>query len=102
MKPTLYLFALSLIGCSAKSPYDVSSTDVQHRQILHGVPGLPDLKHLPKGAKKEEHTYKKGETLPDGTIAQGDVHIVRVTTDHPGATEMSENKTEDIRTQAPN
>jgi hypothetical protein len=73
------LIAVSLTGCSSRSPYDVSSDQVKRHVTAGMISGKIDLKHLPPGAKKEEKEYKKGDVLPDGTIADSDRKLVRVT-----------------------
>jgi len=67
---------LAALGCSEKSPYDITSGQVQNRIVKKGGP--PDMAHLPPGAVRTEKTYKKGDTLPDGTIADAPRKIVTV------------------------
>jgi len=69
----LALLAILASGCATKSPYDVSAAEVQkHRGAPPMMKGGPA--HTP--GMSEVH-FKKGETLPDGTIAQNDVTVAR-------------------------
>lgn len=43
------------------------------------VGGEIDFNHLPPGAVKTEHTYKKGDKLPDGRTADQDTKLTEVT-----------------------
>jgi hypothetical protein len=76
MKITPLPLFILLAGCASKSPYDISSADLTKHRIISGH--VPDFDHLPKDAKKVDHVYKKGETLPDGTIAKGEAHIITI------------------------
>ena len=86
MKPIFALSVFVLVcGCGQKSPFDVSQDQIKKHQVVAGGP--PDLDHLPPGAKKEVQTFKKGDRLPDGTIATGPVKLVRVQMSDHGRTE---------------
>src|SRR5947209_8221968 len=76
---SLLVFALLALGCG-RNEFDVSPDQVT-RKVQKGSGGGPggiDMNHLPPGAVKHEHTYKKGDRLPDGTIADGDRKVVTV------------------------
>jgi hypothetical protein len=76
----LIVFAVAMAGCH-HNQFDVSPEQVtQQLSSRHrGMPGgPPDLAHLPPGAVKHEQTFKKGDTLPDGSIADKDTKLVRI------------------------
>jgi hypothetical protein len=72
---------LTLVGCS-HSEFDVSAYQVAKRaasrRMVTGNGEGPDLNHLPPGAVKHEMTIKKGQPLPDGTIADRDTKMVTI------------------------
>jgi len=77
----LSLIALALLACGCHhSEFDVSPDQVAKRVQKRGgmSGGVPDLKNLPPGAVKHETTYKKGDTLPDGSIADHDRKMITV------------------------
>lgn len=88
-----------LIGCGQKSPYDITPAQAQaHSQaqghgmmpggggaIATGPGGQIDLNHLPPGAVKTEKTFKKGDKLPNGQIADKDTKLVLVKIEKPGS-----------------
>lgn len=90
MKSYMLIPLLLLVGCGQKSPYDITPDQVSKRkvQVVHG--GI-DPEHLPPGAKREVKVFHKGDTLPDGTVAKGDVKMVRVTVEGPGPGQRNEN-----------
>jgi|GEM_PF-1826196 len=94
MKHILPLFSLVLAaGCAAKSPYDVTAEQVKQHRVARGGPGAPiDENHLPPGAKKEVQTFKKGDRLPDGSIATGPAKMVRVTVGGPGGVSSADQR----------
>ena len=80
MKKLSLLFLMcACFGCH-HSEFDVSPSQVSNAHVKGpgGPGGMPDLDHLPPGAVKHVTTFKKGDRLPDGTIADGDRKIVRV------------------------
>jgi len=81
---TLPFLALACVLCGCKhSEFDVSSNQVA-KKLSSGVGrphGMPDLNHLPPGAVKHEVNFKKGDRLPDGSIATTDGKMVRVEMD---------------------
>jgi hypothetical protein len=86
MKYTLLLAIIACISGCHHSEFDVSSDQVAKRIVSKGGPGggIPDLNHLPPGAVKHEYHFKKGDRLPDGTIADGDRKMVTVEASGPG------------------
>jgi len=97
MKYLSLLLILVVLGCGSKSPYDVSADQVKQHRFKHGPvggpgPGGPDLDHLPPGAVKHETAFKKGDKLPDGTVADHDGKIVRVEVNKAGGPDVEVNK----------
>ena len=65
----LALLTLAAIGCG-RNEFDVSPAQVSsHRKPPPKPAGEPPI-HLPPGGK-----FKKGDRLPDGTIADGDMKV---------------------------
>lgn len=87
MKKALCLIPLvALFGCAKKSAFDITPDQAKnHQAIRFGPGGAPpmDFNHLPPGAVKTEKTYKKGETLPDGRVADKDIKVMHVEFDDP-------------------
>ncbi len=76
---TYFLATLAVAGCSSKSPFDITPEQAKQHVVKRAGPGgVPDLNHLPPGAVKHEVSFKKGDRLPDGSIAEHDGKIVRV------------------------
>jgi len=74
MKCLPLLLVLFVLGCGSKNEFDVSPDQVKNHKVLMGGPGgMPDLTHLPPGAKKDR--------LPDGSIATHPVTLVQITED---------------------
>lgn len=78
MKNILYTLAIACLvsGCGKHSEFDVTPDQVAKKH--GGGPKMPDLNHLPAGAVKHEQKFKKGDTLPDGKIAEHDMKMVTV------------------------
>ncbi len=77
----LALLALTCVAIGCKhNEFDVSPGEVTTKlKSGHGPGmGMPDFNHLPPGAIKHEQKFKKGDTLPDGTIADRDQKIFHV------------------------
>ena len=78
-----YLITLAIacfaIGCN-HSEFDVSPDQVVKKQTIKGAGkgGFLDMKHLPPGAVVNTMKFKKGDQLPDGRIADGDVELKRI------------------------
>lgn len=83
---TLLLSAIAIlaVGCGQRSPYDVTAEQVKSRGPGLRAGGELDLDHLPPGAVKSVKTFKKGDRLPDGSIADGDRKMVEVKIEGPG------------------
>ncbi len=75
--------ALFVTGCS-HSEFDVSPDQVSKKLTIGplGGHGMPDLDHLPPGAVKHEVHYKKGDQLPDGSIADGNRKVITIEMPH--------------------
>jgi hypothetical protein len=86
MKNSIILVgAACLLGCSQRSPYDITADQVQHHVDRPGsIHGTIDPNHLPPGAVKDVKVYHKGDVLPDGTVSQGDRKLFRITMTTPG------------------
>ena len=80
MKKTAIL-AIAFAACAChKSEFDVTPNQVS--KLHSGGPvapmGMPDFKHLPPGAVKFNKVFKKGDRLPDGSIADRDGRYFKV------------------------
>lgn len=73
-KVPIFLLGFALAGCSAKSAYDITPEQAKsHAAEKGGLPsGLPDFNKLPPGAVKNAVHFKKGDRLPNGSIADKD------------------------------
>lgn len=86
MKNLSLLLLLTLAGCQAKSEFDITPAQAKTGAIR---PPL-DLTKLPPGAKKSEKVFHKGDTLPDGSIADGERKMVTVEMNGPGPGQVNE------------
>src|SRR5208282_1901529 len=70
----------ALCGCH-RNEFDVTADQVRRQtSVTRKSPlNMPDFDHLPPGSVKHEKKFKKGETLPDGQIADRDMTIFQVT-----------------------
>jgi hypothetical protein len=69
----LVLITFAAIGCG-HNEFDVSPAEVS-RHAGAPKPAGADQFRLPPGAVKTEMKFKKGDRLPDGTIADSNVRI---------------------------
>lgn len=83
----LIIAVAALAGCRSRSPYDITPAQAQAHVFKGGPPGQAHMfkgapgsffQHLPPGAVKHELVFKKGDRLPDGTIADSEKHFFRV------------------------
>jgi hypothetical protein len=80
MKYLALLFLIcSAVGCK-QSEVAVTPEQVSKQKSAPGPANdkFLDMKHLPPGAVIHTIRFKKGETLPDGRIADADVELKRV------------------------
>jgi hypothetical protein len=92
LTPALRLCPLALVfcvcACGQRSEFDISPDQVTKRAAGSAHEGgmKLDTNHLPPGAVKTLHKYKKGDVLPDGTVADRDRTVTMVTMekDAPG------------------
>jgi hypothetical protein len=69
----------ALCGCH-RNEFDVTPDQVRRQTPVMLKPrrNMFDFNHLPPGSVKHEKKFKKGETLPDGQIADHDMTIYKV------------------------
>jgi hypothetical protein len=72
----ILLLATVAFGCKRTEPMAASSPVADQKPVKPDA--FLDMKHLPEGAVRHEIRFKKGETLPDGHIAEKDTTLVRI------------------------
>jgi hypothetical protein len=99
-KLALFAFVFAAIGCK-HSEFDVTPAQVSQKSgpsFYGSKKGLPPgfgfgSGHLPPGSVKHDLGFKKGDRLPDGSIATGKEHFFRVEFPDPPASANGKNVT---------
>lgn len=85
------------LGCK-HSEFDVTPDQVAKHNASPkpGKGGFMGMKHLPPGAEVHTMKFKKGDQLPDGTLATGDVELKKVVVHGKGGDGQKQIISEDI------